>query len=110
MAHLSYLAVLAFVAVCAFGINLGFRLQIGKHWRELVVTQIAIIIIYLSWDTWAIARKSWFFDARQILNITVLPKVPLEELLFFVVVPVTTILSYQALLKITGWNQNESAG
>ncbi len=107
MSHFSYLAVLGFVTVCAVGINLGFRLHIGKYWRELLITQFAIVVIYLSWDTWAIAKKNWFFDTHQILNINVLPKVPVEELLFFIVVPLTTILSYQALLKLTGWNQNE---
>jgi lycopene cyclase domain-containing protein len=108
MTHLSYLAVIAFVALCAFGINLGFALRIGKRWRELLLTQFAIVIIYLSWDTWAIAKKNWFFDTHQIVNINVLPKVPLEELLFFIVVPLTIILSYQALLKLTGWQNKGS--
>lgn len=107
MTHLSYLAVIAFVTICALGINLGFGLRIGKRWRELILTESAIVIIYLSWDTWAIAKKNWFFDTHQIVNINVLPKVPLEELLFFIVVPLTIILSYQALLKLTGWSQKE---
>jgi len=105
MTHLSYLAVIVFVAICAFSINWGFGLRIGKRWRELILTEFAIVIIYLSWDTWAIAKKNWFFDTHQIVNIDVLPKVPLEELLFFIVVPLTIILSYQALLKLTGWSQ-----
>ncbi len=108
MTHLSYLAVIAFVALCALGINLGFRLRIGRYWRELFLTQFAIVIIYLSWDTWAIAKKNWFFDPHQIVNLNVLPKVPLEELLFFIVVPLTIILSYQTLLKLTGWSQEGS--
>lgn len=107
MTHLSYLAVIAFVTICALGINWGFGLRIGKRWRELILTESAIVIIYLSWDTWAIAKKNWFFDTHQIVNINVLPKVPLEELLFFIVVPLTIILSYQALLKLTGWSQKE---
>ena len=107
MTHLSYLAVIAFVTICALGINLGFGLRIGKRWRELILTEFAFVTIYLSWDTWAIAKKNWFFDTHQIVNINVLPKVPLEELLFFIVVPLTIILSYQALLKLTGWSQKE---
>ena len=105
MTHLAYLAVIAFVAICAVGVNLGFGLRIGKRWRELLLTELFIVIIYLSWDTWAIAHKNWFFDTRQIVNIDILPKVPLEELLFFIVVPLTIILSYQALLKLTGWEK-----
>ncbi len=106
MNHLEYLAVIAFVSLCAFGVNLGFRLRILRRWRELFLTQLSIVVIYLTWDTWAIAHKNWFFDTHQIINVDVLPKVPLEELLFFIVVPLTVILSYQALLKLTGWQQD----
>lgn len=108
MTHLAYLAVIAFVAICAVGVNLGFGLRIGKRWRELLLTELFIVIIYLSWDTWAIAQKNWFFDTHQIVNIDILPKVPIEELLFFIVVPLTIILSYQALLKLTGWEKKKT--
>ena len=103
MTHFSYLVVIAFISLCALGVNFGFRLTLGKYWRELLQTELVILVIYLSWDTWAIAKKSWFFDHRQIVNVDVLPKVPVEELLFFLVVPVMTILSYKALLKLTKW-------
>jgi lycopene cyclase domain-containing protein len=109
MSHLSYLAVIAAVLICAFGVNLGFRLRISKRWRELLLTEIAILVAYLSWDTWAIAKKSWFFDPHQILNFDLLPKVPVEEVLFFITVPLMVILSYQALLKLTGWSQEDPA-
>ena len=104
MSHLSYLVVIIFVMMCAFGVNLGFRLRIGKRWRELLLTEIAILVIYLFWDTWAIAKKSWFFDTHQTVNIDLLPKVPIEEVLFFIIVPLMIIISYQALLKLTGWS------
>jgi len=109
VAHLSYLAVILFVALCAVSVNFGFRLRLGGYWRELLQTQLVILAIYLSWDTWAIAKKSWYFDHHQIINFDVLPKVPVEEFLFFLVVPVMTILSYLALLKLTGWKSQEAA-
>jgi len=105
--HLSYLVVILFVALCAVSVNFGFRLRLGSRWRELLQTEMMILAIYLSWDTWAIAKKSWFFDHHQIVNIDVLPKVPVEEFLFFLVVPIMTILSYLALVKLTGWTTDE---
>lgn len=105
MDHFSYLVVILFIAICACGVNLSFRLRIGEHWREVLKTQLVMLALYLTWDTWAIAKKSWFFDHHQIVNIDVLPKVPMEEFLFFIVVPIVTILSYQALLKLTKWKE-----
>ncbi len=109
MSHISYLAVILFVLICAFGVNLGFGLRIAKRWRELLFTQGAILVIYLTWDTWAIAKKSWFFDHHQTINLDLLPKVPIEEVLFFITVPLMVILSYQALLKLTGWKFDTGA-
>ncbi len=109
MTHFSYLVVILFVALCALSVNYGFRLRIGSRWRQLLQTELMILAIYLSWDTWAIAKKSWFFDQHQIVNIDVLPKVPVEEFLFFLVVPIMIILSYQALLKLTGWSTSEQS-
>ena len=105
MGHLRYLAVISFIAICAIGVNFGFRLRILKSWKALILTQVSILAIYLSWDFWAILNKHWFFDPKQILNIDALPNVPIEEVLFFIVVPLVTILSYQSLLKLTGWNR-----
>jgi lycopene cyclase domain-containing protein len=107
LTHFSYLVVILFVALCAVSVNFGFRLRIGSRGRQLLQTEMMILAIYLSWDTWAIAKKSWFFDHHQIVNVDVLPKVPVEEFLFFLVVPIMIILSYQALLKLTGWTTDE---
>ncbi|MBC7464310.1 MAG: lycopene cyclase domain-containing protein [Actinobacteria bacterium] len=96
---------IAFIAICAMGVNFGFRLHILKSWRVLILTQVSILAIFLSWDYWAISSKHWYFDAKQILNFYVFPSVPIEEVLFFMVVPLVTILSYLSLLKLTGWNR-----
>ena len=106
MAHLRYMAVLLFIALCGFDVNFFFKVKITRLWRAFLLTDICIVISYLLWDYWAIVKGNWYFDQRQILTIHLLPKVPLEELLFFIVVPLTTIITYQALLKLTGWEKS----
>jgi lycopene cyclase domain-containing protein len=103
MAHLHYLGVLLFIGLCAVGVAIGFSLKIPSFWKTFLLTDTCILVIYLAWDFWAISKHNWYFDSKQMLNIFPIPKVPIEEILFFIVVPLTTVITYKALLKLTKW-------
>jgi len=106
MAHLHYIGVLAFIAICALFVSIAFKIRIRHFWQIFLLTDGAILAVYLIWDFWAISKRNWYFDSHQMLNIFIIPKVPLEEVLFFIVVPVTTVMTFKALLKITKWESD----
>ena len=110
MSHLNYLGVLAFIALCAVGVNFGFRLRISKQWRTFLLADSIIILIYVTWDIWAASRKSWYFDDKQILGAKLFGILPIEELLFFILVPLMVVLSYQSLQKIIVWRNSRRSG
>ena len=101
MAHYHYALVLLFVAICAVSVNLGFRLRITHLWRIFLATDAAILLIYTAWDIWAVENHNWRFDSAQILGLRIFAGLPIEEILFFIVVPLMTVLTYLALSKIT---------
>ena len=105
MENLHYAYVLIFIAICAVGVNFGFRLQFSKKLKLFLLTDSLILIIYLIWDFWAVSKGSWFFDSNQILGIMIFGKLPIEEVLFFIIVPLMTVLTYLALSKLTGWGK-----
>ena len=105
MENLHYSYVLIFVAICAIGVNFGFRLQFSKKLKLFLFTDALILVIYLIWDFWAVSKGSWFFDHNQILGVMILGKLPIEEVLFFIIVPMMSILTYLALTKLTGWGK-----
>jgi lycopene cyclase domain-containing protein len=84
------------------GVNFGFQLKISKKLKLFLFTDLLILVIYLIWDFWAVSKGSWFFDSNQILGIMLFDKLPIEEVLFFIIVPLMTVLSYLALIKLTG--------
>jgi lycopene cyclase domain-containing protein len=57
------------------------------------------------WDFSAVSKGSWFFDSNQILGIMLFGKLPIEEVLFFIIVPLMTVLTYLALVKLTSWGK-----
>lgn len=100
MAKFHYSFVLLFVAICAAGVNFAFRLRITRSWRIFLVTDAVILAFYSAWDIWAIKNRNWRFDPHQILGFKFFGLLPIEEVLFFIVVPLMTILSYVALSKL----------
>lgn len=103
-----YLLVLLFITVCAVGVNFGFRLKISKNLKLFLKTDLLILFVYLIWDFWAVSKGSWYFDSNQILGFKLFSKLPIEEVLFFIIVPLMSVLTYLALSKLTGWgNRNE---
>jgi len=101
VAHFHYAVVLLFVAICAIGVNVGFRLRITHLWRVFLATDAAILLIYTAWDIWAVENHNWRFDSAQILGLRIFAGLPIEEILFFVIVPLITVLTYLALSKLT---------
>jgi len=101
MAQFHYLMVLAFIGACAVLVNFGFKLRISSKWKLFLMTDAVILLIYLAWDFWAVAKESWYFDQKQIMGIYIFGELPIEEVLFFVIVPLMVVLTYLALIKLS---------
>ena len=60
-----------------------------------------VLVVFLVWDAVAIALDIWRYNPRYVSGINV-PFMPLEELLFFLVIPVCGLLTYSAVCAVTG--------
>ena len=70
-----------------------------RQWRRLVVTLVPVVLVFCAWDLYAIHRGAWWYDARYITGLALPGTLPIEELLFFLVIPVCAILTYEAVLS-----------
>ena len=65
------------------------------------------------WDAYAIANRHWFFSPSQTIGIYGPFGIPLEEYLFFLLVPIAGLLTVEsvsnALPTLTGWIQKVKA-
>ena len=106
MRHLSYLAVLAFCLVGSGWLEVFLRVRVYQRWKRLLLALIPTAVIFVAWDLAAIAAGHWTFDEGQMTGIRI-GSLPLEELLFFVVVPIAAILSFEAVRTVTGWRAGD---
>ena len=94
--HWSYVAMLAFCLAGTLPLVAVFRLSVLRQPRRLALTVLLAGTPFLVWDLYATHAGHWHFDAAQTLP----PRVaglPLEEVAFFVVIPVVAVLTLEAV-------------
>jgi lycopene cyclase domain-containing protein len=101
--HLVYLGVLATCLACALWLEPLMRVGVLRQWRRLVATLVPVVAVFAVWDALAVAAGHWRYDPGQILGLILPGGLPVEELLFFVVVPLCAILGFEAVRRVTGW-------
>lgn len=103
MRHLGYLAVLAACLIGTAPLELFLRTRVYARWPRLLVTLLPVVVVFYSWDVFAIAHGHWDFDPASTTGVRLPGRVPVEELLFFVVVPVCAVLTFEAVRAVKGW-------
>ena len=97
MRHLTYLAVLAGCLLGALWLEPVLRVRVLRQWRRLLLTLVPVVLVFGGWDLAAIAAGHWSYDPAQLIGVWLPGRLPLEELLFFLVVPVCAVLGYEAV-------------
>ncbi|MGI9124193.1 MAG: lycopene cyclase domain-containing protein [Mycobacterium sp.] len=64
--------------------------------RRLIRALAPVLLVFLIWDAVAIVHDVWRYNPRFISGINV-PFMPLEEMLFFIVIPLCGLLTYNAV-------------
>lgn len=98
MRHFTYLLILTACLLGTLPLEFVLHTRVYAQWRRLALTLLPVAILFGLWDMWAVRTDTWFYDARYVLGITVPGHLPLEEVLFFLVVPVCSILALEAVL------------
>jgi lycopene cyclase domain-containing protein len=104
MGHFQYLGLMA----CCLVVTAPLELLGARVYRQplrLARAVVPVAVVFLAWDAVAIAAGVWTYNPRYVTGLRLPLRIPLEELAFFLVVPVVCgILTYgcvQALL--TRW-------
>jgi lycopene cyclase domain-containing protein len=110
MARLTYVAILAFVLVGCLWLEVALRTRVLRRWRRLVLTILPVVVVFFAWDAYAVSQGHWSFDADRILGIALPWSVPLDEVLFFVFIPLASILTLEAVRSVKPhWSVGDEA-
>lgn len=104
MDHWQYLLVLGACLAITAPLEF-FGPGVYRQPRRLVRALLPVLVIFLVWDLIAIAGDVWGYNPQYITGVMLPFDVPLEEVLFFVVIPLCGLLTYNAVVGTIAWVQ-----
>ena len=99
MDRLRYLLALIACLVITLPLELVLDARVYRRPRLLALTVLPVFAAFAAWDLLATLRGDWSFTGRYLLGPRLL-RLPVEEWLFFVVIPVCTLLTYEAVGRV----------
>jgi lycopene cyclase domain-containing protein len=104
MGHLTYLALLAGCLVVTAPLEVLLRVRVYARWRRLLLAVLPEFVVFVVWVLYAIAQGHWTYDGALTLGLRFPGGIPVEEVLFFLVVPLCSVLALEAVRRVTGWD------
>ena len=77
-----------------------FGAGVYRQPRRLARAVVPVAVVFLVWDAVAIAAGVWTYNGGYITGLDIPFRVPIEEVLFFVVIPLCALLTYNAVTAI----------
>jgi lycopene cyclase domain-containing protein len=72
------------------------KVNFWSKWKYLFPSMLLTMLIFIPWDIFFTGMGIWGFNPYHIMNIYLF-KLPLEEWLFFIVVPYCSVFTYEVL-------------
>jgi lycopene cyclase domain-containing protein len=102
--HLTYVAILAGCLIITLPLEFVFGARVYARWRRLALSLLPVLVVFGGWDLAAIQWGDWHYDAGYLVGVELPGRMPLEELLFFLVIPTCAILTLEAVRSLRpGW-------
>lgn len=93
----SYLAMLGFVIIASWWLEIAFDTRVLRDPIRVLKTLAIVVPFFVLWDAYAIAEDHWFFDPDQTLGIYGPLNIPIEEYLFFIIIPIAAMLTLEGV-------------
>jgi lycopene beta-cyclase len=95
--HYQYLVVLAACLIVTLPLELVIGARVWRRPRRLAIAVLPPLVAFSAWDVAAIAGGEWRYNHRYVTGVDLPGHLPIEEVVFFVVVPVCALLTYEAV-------------
>lgn len=95
--RLTYLFILAACLIGTAPLEVVLHTRVYARWPRLVAAVVPVALVFGAWDVCAIHAGWWHYDSRYLVGVTLPGRLPLEELLFFIVIPTCAVLTLEAV-------------
>ena len=97
MQKFTYAAVLLGCVLAVAWLEPALKVGVFRQRRRLLITLAVVATVFVAWVLAAVAAGHWSYDPRQVVGVWLPGGLPIEEIAFFLVVPVCAILAFEAV-------------
>ena len=94
-----YLVLLAACVVVTAPLEFVLGVRVYRQARRLALTLLCTGVVFVTWDLAGAGLGHWDYNPARILGVYLFG-LPLEEYLFFVVIPLCGVLAYEAVRAV----------
>ena len=99
MAQYEYLILMAACVAITLPLEFLLRARVYRRLPLALPSILVVVVVFGIWDYIGIARNHWTYNPEFITGIH-LGSLPLEELVFFIVIPLCALLSYEGVSTV----------
>ncbi|WP_344802029.1 lycopene cyclase domain-containing protein [Microlunatus ginsengisoli] len=102
MDHYQYLLLMAGCLLVTLPLELVIGARVYRRPQLLLRAVAPVVVVFSVWDVVGILAGHWSYNHSFVTGVHLVLGMPLEELVFFVVVPICGLLTYEAVGIILG--------
>ncbi|MGB4271765.1 MAG: lycopene cyclase domain-containing protein [Propionicimonas sp.] len=96
-----YLLLMAACLAITLPLEFVLHARVYRRWHLALAAIVPVVLVFSVWDIVGILRNHWSYNPRFVTGVQ-LGVMPLEELVFFIVVPLCGLLTYEAVGYVLG--------
>ncbi len=97
-----YLLLMAACLLVTLPLEFWLRARVYRRPLRLLIALVPVVVVFSAWDAVAIARGHWDYSLGHTTGWLLPGSVPVEELVFFIVIPICGLLTYEAVGTVLG--------
>jgi lycopene cyclase domain-containing protein len=98
--HMQYLLLMGACLLVTLPLEFVLGAEVWRRPRRLAMAVVPTAVIFTIWDEIAIALNHWAWNPNYITGWYLPVDLPIEELVFFIVIPICALLTYEAVKRV----------
>ncbi|MDP9389341.1 MAG: lycopene cyclase domain-containing protein [Actinomycetota bacterium] len=100
MDRYQYLMLMGLCLLITLPLEFLFGARVWRRPRRLLAALLPPAAVLIVWDMIAVARDHWSFNEKYTTGWEIAPGFPLDEVVFFLAIPICALLTFEAVRNV----------
>lgn len=100
MDRYQYLMLMGLCLLLTLPLEFVLGARVWRQPRRLLAALVPTATVFIVWDLIAVARGHWWFNPQYTTGWDILPDFPVDEVVFFVAIPICALLTLEAVRNV----------